>query len=211
MHLPPCWPPETPMALRDGVARPGRRILENSAASLPGQSRRSGVRPRPSRPCRCVIRPFSPLAFSALGAAARPDTTPVRAVATSAPLGEPPACPAPRPTTAPPPRPLPGQKRGFDCVGSYSGAAGAALSFAARAMIGTDQTLPCFATERDGGLRFFGVSVLAKSRHILLPHYGFVLQQALQPEDGFVFWSVRCSGCTDPESRAARNATAVAR
>ena len=81
---------------------------------------------------------------------------------------------------------------------TYSSAAGAALSFAARAMLATGQTLLRFAAECNGGLRSFTASMLGTSRQMVLPQYGLFLQQALQPEDGFPFRSVRCNGCTDP-------------
>ena len=71
-------------------------------------------------------------------------------------------------------------------------------------MIGTGQTLLCFAAELDGGLQSFDASVLGKSRQMLLPQYGLVLQRTLRPEDSFTFRRVGCSGCTDPESRSTR-------
>ena len=36
---------------------------------------------------------------------------------------------------------------------------------------------------------------------MLLLHCGLVLQQVVQPEDGFTFRSIRCSGRTNPKSR----------
>ena len=39
---------------------------------------------------------------------------------------------------------------------------------------------------------------------MLLQHYGLALQQALSPEDGFIFRSAGCSGRTGPESCSTR-------
>ena len=162
MHLPPRRPPETPMALSVEVAGPGRRISKKSATFLPGRRRRGGVPPR-SRP----IMPLRRLPLQFLGLLGplskwrdlppcRYKRSPRRRRSTS----------RPRPTAAPPPCSLVGQKHGYDCVGAYSGAAGAALSFAARAMIVTGQTLLRFATECDRELRLFTEFVLGTSRQI---------------------------------------------
>ena len=67
-------------------------------------------------------------------------------------------------------------------------------------MTSTGQTLLRCAVERDSGLQSFNASVLGKVRHMLLSHYEFNIQQALQPEDSFIFWSAEYSGHTDPES-----------
>ena len=43
--------------------------------------------------------------------------------------------------------------------------------------------------------------MIGTSQQMLLPQYGLFFQRALQPENGYIFWSIGCSGCTDPESR----------
>ena len=210
----------SPSAARDpnGAKRRGRRPGQKNFekySDLPARapSTRRRPAPVPADHAAAAFAPSIPRPARPAIAAARPAFAPVRAVAKPASLDEPPAParPTPRPTAAAPrptaaslPRPLAGQKRGRDCVGAYSGAAGATLSFAARAMIGTGQTLLRFSAERDGGLRSFASSVLGTSRQMLFPQYGLVLQRAARPEDGFTFRCAGCSGCTDPESRSTR-------
>ena len=175
--------------------KPGQKNFEKFS-DLPARAKSTRRRsaPVPSDHAGTALAPSIPRPARPVAAATRPAVAPVRAVVAAASLDEPPARPASRP-----PRPLVGQKRGHDCLGAYSGAAGAALSFAARAMIGTGQTLLRYAAERDGGLRSFAASALGTTRQMLLPQYGLVLQRAVRPEDGFTFRSVGCSGCTNPE------------
>ena len=68
-------------------------------------------------------------------------------------------------------------------------------------MLRIDQMLPRYDVDTNGGLRSFSVSLLGKMQQMLLPHCGLVIQQALCPQNGFVFNGDVWSGRTDPESR----------
>ena len=97
------------------------------------------------------------------------------------------------------------------CKGGCAGNFRFALAFAVKAYRNTAQKLGEMARDPDAGLRKFAKSTLAQSWDMCLPFYGVLMCRADNPSNGFVFWSLNCSGDCSPGTRCSSCASWIVR